>query len=285
MNLQRGARPVRSKTIFDHYQKFQFEPVSICEYIQCWRRWLVASVSKKLVGLDQFPYADFVNGTSQTFDHFWLNHRSKKPVAFRGEFQYHACINRGHGFRYVDNPDDLRAGDSLVISLPFSDYGQVHPAWNEILDRCDCLGVPVCIDLAYWGVSHNVQLNVQDRHCVQQVTCSLSKAFWPLENHRVGVRFCRHYNNDGINMINEVNMQNHYSMGLGRHFMLSFDSDWISQQFGAAQISACLELDLVATDTVIFGLGGHEYHNHNRGIVGNNRVCISELLHDLEEEK
>jgi hypothetical protein len=180
----------------------------------------------------------------------------------------------------MDTPDDLLPGDSLVISLPFSDYGAQHPDWQSIMKRCDQLDIPVCIDLAYWGISRNLYLDLREHHCIEQVTCSLSKPFWTLENHRVGVRFSRSYNNDGISMINEVNMQNLYSMSLGNHFMQQFDCDWITDKFKASQESICNKLGLLATDTVIFGSGGPDFTHYNRGIANHNRVCVSEFLCD-----
>jgi len=284
MKIQQGARPIRCKDVLDHYRKFVFSPVTLDTYQDTWYRWITNSGSKTLCGLDQFRFVDFVNGTSQTFDHFWLKHRDKRAVVFRGEFQYHACLNRHHGFCYMDTADDLRPGDSLVISLPFSDYGGQHPDWAAILRCCDKLQIPVCVDLAYWGISQNVHLDLTDHECIDQVTCSLSKSFWTLEHHRIGVRFSRWYNNDGISMINEVNMQNHYSMSLGNHFMQQFDSDWVSKKYKSSQQQICDQLNLHCTDTVIFGLGGSEFDHCNRGIAQNNRVCISEFLSDLAKE-
>jgi hypothetical protein len=283
VNIQRGARPIRSQAVLDHYRAFEFNQISLEHYVRCWRQWITASKDKTLLGLEQFSHADFVNGTSQTFDHFWLRHRHRHPVALKGEFQYHACVNRPHGFRYVDSALDLDAGDCLVISAPFSDYGCQHPDWTEILNRCDQLAIPVCLDMAYWGISQGVHLDLSDRYCVQQITCSLSKPFWTLENHRIGVRFSRDYNNDGISMINEVQMQNIFSMSLAVHFMQQFDCDWISDKFRSAQIAVCEQLELTPAPTMIFGHGGDQYHGFNRGISGNNRVCISEYLNDIKE--
>jgi hypothetical protein len=86
-------------------------------------------------------------------------------------------------------------------------------------------------------------------------------------------------------MINEVGMQNIYSMSLGVHYMQQFDCDWVSLRFKTAQQRTCAALGLKVSDSVIFGLGGSDFQQYNRGISDNNRVCISEFLHDLEEEQ
>lgn len=284
MKIQEGARPIRAKDVLEHYAKFKFRPVTMDTYIDRWYQWITMSRSKTLLGLDQFMFADFVNGTSQTFDHYWLKHRHGRCVAFLGEFQYHACVNRQHQFVYMHTPDDLQSGDSLVISLPFSDYGRPHPDWSSILCRCDDLKIPVCVDLAYWGISHDVYIDLREHTCIEHITCSLSKPFYTLENHRVGIRFSRSYNNDGISMVNEVNMQNLYSMSLGDHFMQQFDCDWIGDKFKMSQLAVCDMLGLTAANTVIFGHGGSAYDHCNRGIRNNNRVCISEFLTDQAKE-
>jgi hypothetical protein len=281
---QKAAKAIRSQEVLDHYTSFEFKPVSLGSYVDCWRRWITDSAHKNLLGLEQFQHADFVNGTSQTFDHFWLKYRHRRAVAFRGEFQYHACVNRQHSFVYLDAAEDLRAGDALIISLPFSDYGKQHPEWESIMRRCYNLAIPVTVDLAYWGISHDISLDLKDHGCIEQITCSLSKPVWKLENHRVGVRFSRLYNNDGISMINEVAVTNSHSMSLGHHFMTAFDCDWAYKTFRSQQIAVCNQLGLRASDSVIFGHGDTKYMEYNRGVPGNNRVCISEFLNDIDKE-
>ena len=85
-------------------------------------------------------------------------------------------------------------------------------------------------------------------------------------------------------MINEVGMQNIYSMSLGVHYMQQFDCDWISLRFKTSQQSACAALGLKISDSVIFGLGDSNFQQYNRGIRDNNRVCISEFLNDVSKE-
>jgi hypothetical protein len=157
----------------------------------------------------------------------------------------------------------------------------MHPEFNDILNICAINDIPVCVDLAYWGISKNIHLDLS-YPAIQEITCSLSKSFYALENHRVGIRFTTTYADDGISMLNEVNMQNNHSMSLGVHFMKSFSPDWNWETYQDKYEHVCEERNLVYTDTVIFGLGGEEYQQFNRGVPGNNRVCISEYLGDTD---
>ena len=289
-HLTRGARPITSKQVQVHYNLFKYNDISLADYTEIWRNWLTYTDSKTLNGLDNFKYADYTQGTSQTFDNFVLKHGKNKTIfAMRGDFQYHACISKFLDFDYIDKEFstskffglDLSA---VIISVPFSDYGCMHPEFDRLMEMCAFYKAPVCLDLAYWGIAKNIHIDLNKYPMITEVTCSLSKPFYALENHRVGIRFTREYADDGISMINEVNMQNTYSMSLGAHFMKSFSPDWNWETHQEQYEKVCMEKNLVYTDTIIFGLGGNEYKQFNRGIPDNNRVCVSEYLSDTTQE-
>ena len=83
-------------------------------------------------------------------------------------------------------------------------------------------------------------------------------------------------------MLNEVNMQNMYSMSLGVHYMKNFSPDWNWNRFGDLYEQVCDSQDLFYTDTILFGLGDNARHaRFNRGVPNNYRVCISEFLGDI----
>lgn len=286
--LIKTARPIKHSLIKNHYDRFEYSDVGLDEYIDVWRNWLTYTDNKSLEGLDNFKYADYTQGTSQTFDNFILRHgKSKTVFALKGEFQYHACVSKFLDFDYIDAEFktskflgmDLAA---LIVSAPFSDYGCMHPDFDRLMEMCAVFKVPVCLDLAYWGIAKNIHIDLNKYPMITDITCSLSKPFYTLENHRVGIRFTRNYANDGISMINEVKLQNNYSMALGTYFMKNFSPDWNWEMFGQKYEEVCNEKDLVYTDTVIFGLGDEKNHSSfNRGIPNNYRVCVSEYLGDI----
>lgn len=281
--FSQGARPIRSMQIQEHYQLHQSHPVTLHAYIEQWRHWLIGSATKSLIGLQDFVFADYTQGTTQTFDQFVLRHAGQRDiVVLRGEFQYHTCITKKLSCVIIDKPQCIRRGQALIISAPFSDYGSLHPAFDEIMSQCMALDVPVCLDLAYWGIARNINIDLQRYTCIQEVTASLSKSFFTLENHRIGVRFSRLYLDDGISMINEVGMQNFHSMSLALHYMQTFCNDWNWLRYGERYEDICVEHSLRQTNTVIFGLSSWPEHSmFNRGIRDNHRICISTLLTDL----
>lgn len=284
--FQKGARPIKSQTIRRHYQRYHTVDMTLEQYIERWRSWITFSNQKTLLGLDNFVYADYTQGTSQSFDQFVLHHAKHRILAaFNGEFQYHACITKHLDFSWLSSVQDITSQHALIISAPFSDLGCLLPEFDIVLQKCNTLNVPVCLDLAYWGISKNIQIDLDRYPCIEQVTCSLSKPFYVLENHRVGIRFSRDYLNDGISMINEVGMQNIHSMSLGVYFMDHFSCDWNWNRFGDRYHRICQEYDIRKTDTVIFGTSScDQYSEFSRGMLNNYRLCIGHLLSDLSAE-
>lgn len=284
----RGARPIRNKEIADFHSACKPADVTLEQYSTVWRDWLIFSTNKSIIGLDNFKYADYTQGTSQTFDNFILKHAVNKEIlCLTGDFQYHACLGKHVQFRYVKNYNDFVKNiigknlHAVIISFPFSDYGCMHPEFYDIMNLCILHDFPVCVDLAYWGIAKNLELDLNYK-CIKEVTCSLSKPFFTLENHRVGIRFTRDYADDGISMLNEVKMQNNYSMALGVEYMRTFSPDYNWQKYKDQYEQVCNDNELVYTDTVIFGLGDEKRHaEFNRGIPNNYRVCVSGWLNDV----
>lgn len=287
----RGARPIQDRTITEWYNQHQYTDISLAEYADVWKNWLTFTNLKSITGLELFPYADYTQGTSQTFDNFVMRHSKDRAITtLIGDFQYHRCISKHMEFKELRHvhPDMLYGKDchALIISVPFSDYGTVHPEFDVMMSICEEFSIPVCIDLAYWGIAKNVHLDLTQWDCIREVTCSLSKPFHTLENHRVGIRFTRDYVDDGISMLNEVDMQNKYSMSLGVHYMENFSPDFMWEAYGNAHHQICNELDIYVTDTVIFGIStDSKDEEFNRGIPFNNRICISQHLQHRKENE
>lgn len=289
MNTLRGARPIPNKEIKDYYNNFSFNEVSLDHYKDAWLTWINNTKLKSIQGLEAFGYFDYIAGTSHAFDHFVIKNSKKTILTLRGDFQYHHCISKFNKFKYIDysNVNDLEKAVSkdqsyaMIISVPFSDLGCVHPDFDTILKFCSKMNISVLLDLAYWGISKNIHIDLNKYPCVDELAFSLSKSFYTLENHRVGIRFTKRYVDDGISMLNEVEMYNKYSMSLGVYYMNQFSADWNWEKYKTKYNELCMQENLKQTDTVIFGLGDKERHSHfNRGMPDNFRVCISEALGD-----
>lgn len=293
MPAVRGARPIRNSELlpFHNIKTKEFKDTRIPtlnKYRSYWTEWLNFSNNKSLLGLENFKHADYVQGTSQTFDNFILKHcYNKQILVLEGDFQYHGCLGKHVDFKYIKYPHHLESAiqgpdlHALLISAPFSDFGSIHPQFEYYMNVCEENHIPVCLDLAYWGIAKNIHINLNDFPAIKEVTCSLSKPFFTLENHRVGIRFTREYADDGVSMLNEVKMANNFSMYLAVEYMKHFSPDYNWEKYKTQYEQICHDQELVYTDTVIFGLGDEERHKEfNRGIDGNFRVCVSEWLGD-----
>ena len=281
MNL-RGAKPVPDNKVREFIenldpvkdlyneklpQEFKFEFID----------WILSSEFNFIKGIEEFPSISLVNGTVQAFDHFHYRHKEKRFRFYKGEFMYHqACLKNGSRFEWLDD-DVLIEGDVLVLSVPFSDLGVQHPNTDQVLSIAKQLKIPVLLDFAYYPCTKNININLSKYDNVETITFSISKAFYGAEFLRVGIRLEREDNDDGIDVFNSVDMHNRIDLSIASSLIKTFPVDWNWKTYTNVYNQICDDKSLSPTDCIMFGLGGNEYEEYNRG--GKvNRVCISDLI-------
>ena len=241
-------------------------------------RWLKKSSLIEYKGLEEFKHKSFSHGTIQGFDFFYSKHNNKRFRFFKGEFIYHKLSCRNNfKFKYLEE-GELEKGDAVIISLPFSDNGGAHPKMNSVLKKCDKIGIPVLLDLAYINISGDLSVDLNFK-CIETLTFSLSKTFSSLERLRVGMRLNREYEDDPMDVFNSINMVNNYGAFIGNELINYFESDYNYNKYHKKQIEICKMHNLKISSCVIFGLGDEKFLDYNRGGAFN-RVCISNLLSD-----
>lgn len=284
MNNLRGAKPIPNPTIKQDIISFNnlscvYDDTILNKFKNKFVEWISASKYNKLEGLDFYKKIDYVHGTIQTFDHFYQLQKKKRFRFFKGEFFYHKCsFQHDWNWEYIEN-DDIKNGDAVILSVPFSDYGKQHPLLTEeFLNYCDDNSIPVLLDFAYFPMAKNVSVNLRHK-CIQAATFSLSKAFYGMEHLRVGIRLVNEFRSldDGIGAFNEQEMVNRVGAAIGYQLMNKYSVDYNWDTFGEKYSQVCKEMNLEETDCVMFGIGGDEYNSFNRGS-DKNRVCISDLL-------
>jgi hypothetical protein len=273
MNL-RGAKPVSDNKIKQFIESLDpvkdlYNPKLPQEFKYEFVDWILSSQYNFIKGVEEFPDITLCNGTVQAFDHF---HRF-----FKGEFMYHqACLKNGSQFEWI-NDIPLQEGDALVLSVPFSDRGIQHPATDMLLLNAEQFNIPVLLDFAYYPCTKNINLNLSKYPAVETITFSISKAFYGAEFLRVGVRLERANTDDGIDVFNSVDMHNRIDLSIASSLIKTFPVDWNWKTYTDVYTQVCEEKNLRPTDCIMFGLGGNEYKEYNRG--GEvNRVCISDLI-------
>jgi hypothetical protein len=283
--LVRNALPIRNPEVLDFISKTDTKnfftksllDLSIREkFIHEYFKWIQSSKLNKLHGIKKFKNLSYVHGTSQSFDFFYAEHKKRRFRCFKGDFFYHALSwKRNYKFSYLDN-GKLRKNDAVIISIPFSDNGYIHDMTSQVLDECDSLDIPVMIDLAYFNLVRDLNFNF-NRPSIKSITFSLSKGFYPLDRLRIGIRCKREFTDDPIDIFNSFDMFNKAGAGLGLKIMKRFSPDYNQKKFGKKQMEICSKFGLEPSKCVIFGLGGNEFKEFNRGAKWN-RVCISPLL-------
>jgi hypothetical protein len=247
------------------------------EFVNNFVEWIESSRNNKLSGLANFNYKTVVAGTAQTFDHFYWQHKKKRFRFFCGEFMYHSAFLKNGGDWCFLEDARLDKNDALIISVPFSDSGSQRNDMDFFLHNCTALNIPVLLDFAYYPCAKNINIDLDCYPCVETVTFSISKAFYGAEYLRAGIRLQRINNDDGIDVLNHVNMINRVSLSIANSLIKTYTVDHNWNEYSMIYEKVCKDLNLTQTDCIMFGLGGEEYQRLNRG-GAHNRVCISEYI-------
>jgi len=163
----------------------------------------------------------------------------------------------------------------VVISLPFSDFGDIHPNTNQILQQCNQLGIPVLIDCAFVGICQDINFDF-DQPCITDITFSLSKTF-PVANLRIGMRLTRIDDDDSLLVHQKTRYTNWLGAAVGLELINQFSIDHNVLVWRESQHALCKLLDIIPSKSVIFGIGDSTYQQYNRGSL-TNRLCLSKWL-------
>lgn len=285
----RRSRPIPNyeivKFVNDHVSsKYLYSDSILPEFVDVYYKWVQSSKLNKLHGLDKFNCVDFMHGTSQAFDFYYMKHHNKRFRCLKGDYAYHKVSWKNYfNWAYLDD-EPLRSNDAVIISLPFSDLGAQHPKMLDILDQCDELNIPVFIDAAYYCIARNIEFDL-DRPCIDTIAFSLSKAFYGVERLRAGIRCRRTNEDDGAVLFNQFHCVSKIAAGVGLELCKNFEFDYNQNKFRNEQIKICKDLNIAPSDCVPFGITDKnhpKFGDYDRGTDWR-RVCISTLLGDCDE--
>ena len=273
-------------TLIYEFTQEEINPDAIREdFIETYKWWMPST--HNLIGIEKYTEGCFTQGTTESFAQFYIRYRNNKRLRIaKGEYFYHQMM---HGLWYKDSfawldEDEIREGDVLLLSVPFSDTGDVPLDLEGILDNCETSNVPVMLDLAYINLAVNLEVNLE-HPCIKYVVSSLSKVF-PVENLRVGIRLQREKFEDQLYVINEpgYNYINLLSAYVGKELMHEFDADFIYNKYVEDQKEYCKFYGLARSPCVYFGIDyQNKYPEYNRG-TDTNRLCFSRLWDGRQDE-
>ena len=249
-------------------------------FIETYKWWMPST--HNLIDIEKYTEGCFTQGTTESFAQFYIRYRNHKRLRLaKGEYFYHQMM-RGlwysspQSFAWLDD-DEIREGDVVLLSVPFSDTGNVPYNLEEILDECDKKNVHVMLDMAYINLAVNLEINLK-HPCIEYIVSSLSKVF-PVENMRIGIRLQRKKFEDQLYVVNEpgYNYINLLSAYVGKGMMHEFKADFIYDKYKKDQNVYCKHFDLVRSPCVYFGIDYNDkYPEYNRGNE-TNRLCFSRL--------
>lgn len=245
-------------------------------FLAKYQEWTASSTTNTIIGLDGFPYACYTNATTEAFDKFYLKNSQRRFRCFRGEYMYHILSWRNcfPDWRYLED-ESLTPNDAVVVSFPFSDTGDRHAGLDDILEQATELGVPVLLDMAYFGICSGLDFDLT-WPCITDVTFSMSKSF-PVSHARIGMRLTRVDDDDPLFVANKTNYCNRAGAAIGLHMLERFGPDYISKKYKDLQYQWCQKLGAEPSPAVIFGLGDARWNAYNRG-AGNHRLCFNKYL-------
>ena len=281
--MQLPHDPLRTPEIIEHVDltmsKMDYatlDKFTAAQFEADWRKWLSDSSHNKIIGLDEMKHCAFCPGTTDAFGEFISRYHNNRIRVSRSDFIITRVLSKAYGrdLCYLED-DELRAGDSLIISVPFSGNGSMHPEFDTIMDTCDRLEIPVFIDAAYFGISHGITYDLT-RPCVKDVATSLSKNFVgnPL---RLGVRFTKYLVDDSITIaLLGANIFDKVNGYISTQLLNKFSHDWLIEKYRHKSNTVCEELKLRPTNTLTLAIGDDSLEEYKRGDYI--RVCISNHL-------
>lgn len=251
----------------------------INNFLKKYHDWIHTTKNNKLLGLENFSFKCYSNGTTESFDKFYLKNPLRRFRCFRGDYMYHKLAWRdNYNWSWLED-DAIRERDAVVISLPFADTGDVHLQYASVMESCTKLNVPVLVDCAYFGICSQITFDLT-YPCITDVVFSLSKTF-PVAHARIGMRYTREDNDDTLFMYHKISYNNKIGATLGIRFLENFSPDYISDKYKDKQLEFCEILNVYPSKTVLFGQGGPAWHHYNRGGITNRLSFHKQFIQGL----
>ena len=254
-----------------------FQNVDVQKFLQDYAEW--AMYDHDINGIKEYMHYSYSNGTTEAFDKFYQLHAGRRLRLWHGEYFYHQIQARemfGKNFAWIDD-GPIEVMDVVVVSAPFSDTGNIPENFDNVMQQCETLGVPVLIDMAYLNLTKNFNIDLSYK-CIQTVTTSLSKVF-PVETHRIGIRMNRHNIDDTLSAYsnNSFPYVNTTGVYVGQEMIKNYSNDWLYNKYINLQKDYCDKLDVVPSNCVIFGIDkNNKFGQYNRGS-NTNRLCFSKV--------
>lgn len=281
-HLQTGARPIFDKVIYDYVREVSAdcwnEPTSIMAFsdIDLFKNTYKTQLNEykhsTLLGLDKFAYTSVLDGVTGAFLDWYAQYTIKNIAVLKGEYPFH----KRNGCTVVEHFTDLKHGQTLILSMPFSATGNIHDNYFSILEYCNNNKIDILLDCAYLNISDIGKIDI-NTPCIKSIATSLSKVFATGMN-KIGIKFDREEVHTPVKQLNDWFYLNHFSMNLHIKLMNNFNLSFIYDKYLQRSNEVCTSFGLNRSSTLLFGLSDDNIWSEfsREGI--SNRVCISKIL-------
>ena len=280
---------VKSITMREIFKKGAGNPTLKEDFFSMYLKWVEDCKISPVTGLQQFSNIYFVNGVTQSYDIFFWEHKGKRFRTAKGDYPYvRLSVNN---WVYLED-DEIRENDAVVLTCPFYENGGIPRNFNQLLDRCFELNVPVMIDAAYFGTCYDISFDYS-HPAIEMVSFSLSKCF-AIPYYRVGIQFGK----KSFNHLEELQEQTRYFNQVGAYvglkLMQKFPADFIPSTYKMAHQDICKKLKLLPTKCIMLANIRNEDKRFDEILVDNRfekvalpnnvyrRVCISKYISDKD---
>ncbi len=241
--------------------------------------WIMSSKFNKIKGLEIFDHKQVSLGTTQALDwwHYYCRANNLRLRMFRGEYPYNRDALLEGQWTWERNIDDadLRKGDAVIISLPFSGTGRQHEKWEWLMDKCNELDIPVFVDMAWYGTCWDINVNL-NKHCIKQVAFSTTKGL-SCGNWRAGIVFSK-WDIGSLAIQTEWQHGVHLNCAIANELMENFTPDTIPKKYKESHEAVCKHYDFETTNVVHIAIAPSEEYRHFNRDEKYNRVNIRDAI-------
>lgn len=249
------------------------------EFLDYYPEYIKSSKLNSFTGLDKFEHRYVSLGVSQGIDDFTLYClKNNKRIRFcQGEYGYGREISVDPKYAPIEH-EPLTVNDALIISCPFSATGDKHVNWDDIIETCNKLNIPVFVDCAFFGTCININVDF-NQPCIDTVAFSPTKGL-NTGNMRTGIVFTNRHNNDSsLHILTEWHHGIHLNTYLAYNLMLNFNPDTIANTYRDIQLTVCEHYQLMPTNTIHLALGDNNWDYFTRDSLCN-RICLRNPIYD-----
>ncbi len=296
--VSRGTNPVKNNKVLSELKSIKMSeilkeglgnPKLKEDFFLKYLKWLQDCSTSPVIGLEKFPQIYYVNGVTQSYDIFFWEHQGKRFRTVKGDYPYvKLAVNN---WVYLED-DELQKNDALVLTCPFYENGDIPRNFEQILDQCLELRIPVMIDAAYFGTCYDTSFDYS-HPAIEMVSFSLSKCL-SLFAYRVGILFCK----KSFSHLEELQKQTKYfnqaGAYIGARLMDKFPADFMPLNYKKFHQDVCQDLDLLPTKCIMLANVKNQDKRFDKLLEDNRfdqvilpdnayrRVCISKYISDKD---